>query len=42
MSLKKRAKKSIALALVGVTLAIQYSGAVSAMEKGAVTKGIEI
>ena len=42
MSLKKRAKKSIALALVGVTLAIPYSGAVSAMEKGAVTKGIEI
>ena len=40
--MKKRAKKSIALALVGVTLAIPYSGAVSAMEKGAVTKGIEI
>ena len=42
MSFKKRATKSIALALVGVTLAIPYSGAVSAMEKGAVTKGIEI
>lgn len=38
MSLKKRAIKSIALALVGVTIAIPVANSVSAMEINSVSK----
>lgn len=42
MNFKKRVTKSIALALVGFTLATPLAGTVSAMEKGNVSNSIEI
>lgn len=42
MNFKKRLTKSIALALVGFTLATPLAGTVSAMEKGNVSNSIEI
>ncbi len=42
MSFKKRATKSIALALVGVTIATPMLNTVSAMEKDLVTKENEV